>query len=225
MNEEYWLDKWERQDTAFHQDEVNEDLRSFWQSLDVRPDETVFVPLCGKSRDVLWLRARGNAVVGVELSHSAVESFFSENEIAVTWKRQGSFDVAESDGIRILCGDVFDLTAEDLGSVTAVYDRAALVALPTSMRERYVACLLDVLDSGTRMLLVTLEYRQEEMKGPPFSVPLAEVERLYHGRAEIDALSRRSILAEEPHFAERGVTSLHGCAFRVRLFQTKKAVS
>jgi thiopurine S-methyltransferase len=217
MNREYWLDKWERHDTAFHQDDVNADLRSFWQSLDPRPGETVFVPLCGKSSDMLWLRERGHAVVGVELSRSAVESFFSENGISVAWSRQGTFDVAESDRIRIFCGDVFDLTPDNLENVTAVYDRAAMVALPADMRERYVAHLTDVLAKGTRILLVTLDYPQQEMNGPPFSVSPAEVERLYSDRAQTSTLSRRDIIANEPRLAERGITSLHSCIFRVAL--------
>jgi thiopurine S-methyltransferase len=215
MNEDYWLDKWERQDTAFHQEDVNEDLRTFWRSLDVKPDATVFVPLCGKSSDMIWLRELGHAVVGVELSRSAVSSFFSENGIAATWNRIGKFDVGEGNGIRILCGDFFDVTGEDLGTVTAMYDRAALVALPPDVRERYAAHLLDVLGRGARMLLITMDYPQEEMKGPPFSVPPAEVERLYSGKAKVSLLSRRDILADEPRLAARGSTSLHSCVFRV----------
>jgi thiopurine S-methyltransferase len=217
MNKEYWLEKWERHDTAFHQHDVNADLRSFWQSLDPQPGETVFVPLCGKSSDMLWLRERGHSVVGVELSRSAVESFFSENEISVSWNRNGEFDVAESDGVRILCGDVFNLTPDDLRNVTMVYDRAAMVALPADMRKRYAAHLEGILPAGTRILLVTLDYPQEEMNGPPFSVSPAEVERLYSDRAQISILSRRDIIASEPRLAERGITSLYSCVFRVAL--------
>jgi thiopurine S-methyltransferase len=217
MNEKFWLDKWEHKEIGFHQKDVNEDLRNFWQSLDPEPDEIVFVPLCGKSHDMLWLREQGHEIVGVELSRVAVSSFFSENGMTPTWTRHGSFDVAAADGIRILCGNIFDLTADDLESVTCVYDRAALVALPAPMREKYVAHLLSILERGMRLLLVTLDYRQDEMNGPPFAVPADEVERLYSKSADIRLLSRRDILAEEPNFARRGITSLYSCAFRLTM--------
>lgn len=217
MEEEFWLDMWKRQQTGFHQRSVNPALRDFWPRLGLAAGDAVFVPLCGKSGDMIWLRGQGHPVVGVELSPLAVSEFFSENGLAAERYRQGRFEVSEAGGIRILCGNFFDLTAEDLAGVKAVYDRAALVALPREMRESYAARMAEILPPGTPMLLVTLEYPPEEMQGPPFSVPREEVERLYGHRGAVEVLARDAILAREPHFADRGVTALHECAFLVTL--------
>jgi thiopurine S-methyltransferase len=217
MEEEFWLDMWRRHHTGFHQRDVNAALREFWPRLGLAEGDAVFVPLCGKSGDMIWVREQGYPVVGVELSPLAVAEFFSENGLAAERHSQGSFEVAEAGGIRILRGNFFDLTADDLAGVKAVYDRAALVALPREMRESYAAHMAEILPAGTRMLLVTLEYPQAEMEGPPFSVPPAEVDRLYGPRGEVQLLARDAILAREPHFAERGVTELHECASLVTL--------
>jgi len=120
----------ERQEIGFHQDEVNPYLREYWQELHAARDGTVFVPLCGKSRDMLWLREQGHPVLGVELSAIAVQAFFGENGLIPDHAARGKFYSGEADNIRILCGDFFDLCKDDMANVSAVYDRASLVALP-----------------------------------------------------------------------------------------------
>ena len=217
MEEEFWLDRWRRQETAFHQQDVNPALREHWPGLGVAGNAPVFVPLCGKSGDMTWLRAHGHPVVGVELSPLAAAAYFEENGLTPVRHGTGSFEVMEAGGVRILCGNFFDLTADDLAGVGGVYDRAALIALPPDLRARYAEHMAAILPAGTRMLLVTLEYPQEEMQGPPFSVPAEEVDRLYAPFGSVEALARTSILSRESRFAERGVTALHECAFRVKL--------
>jgi thiopurine S-methyltransferase len=213
----FWLERWVRQETGFHQRSINAHLRSFWPGLGLAAGDAVFVPLCGKSGDMTWLHAQGHPVLGVELSPLAVTAFFSENGLAPQRRRQGVFDVVESDGIRIFCGDFFDLTADDVAGMKAVYDRAALVALPPTMRERYAAHMAEILPPGTPMLLLTLEYPPAQMQGPPFSVPPSEVERVYAPRGDVRLLRRDDVLSENQRFAERGVTALYACAFLVTL--------
>lgn len=192
MNERFWIDRWKRQQIGFHESEVNADLRNFWSAIGASDRETVFVPLCGKSRDMVWLREQGHAVIGVELSRVAVKAFFDENRLSPRWTREGKFDVCEADGIRILCGNFFALSPSDLQGATAVYDRAALVAFPPAMQQSYVSHMLRLLDGRACILLVTVELEQMEMQGPPFSVSSADVERLYGDTAEILLLSRRA---------------------------------
>lgn len=217
MEEKFWLERWERQEIGFHQRHINAHLLRFWPDLGLARDQAVFVPLCGKSADMIWLHAQGHPVLGVELSPVAAAAFFTENGLAPRRRRQGRFDVAEADGIRILRGDFFDLTADDLAGIEAVYDRAALIAMPPAMRERYAAHMAEILPPGTRTLLLTLEYPQEQMQGPPFSVPLAEVERIYGSRGDVRLLSRDDVLSQNRRIAERGVTALYECAFLVTL--------
>jgi thiopurine S-methyltransferase len=215
MQAEFWLERWERNEIGFHQQAVNPDLRRYWPELGLAAGDPVFVPLCGKSGDMAWLRAQGHPVVGVELSRRAVAAFFAENGLDPEWRRQGGLEVAEAGGVRIHQGDFFDVTADDLAGVKGVYDRAALVALPPEVRERYAARLAEMLP-GARMLLVTFDYPQERMEGPPFSVPPAEVERLYGAHGDVRLLERYAIPPESPPFAGR-VDAPHGCVFLVTL--------
>ena len=217
MKKDFWLERWEKEEIGFHQDEFNPYMRQYWQELHLARDRLVFVPLCGKSRDMLWLREQGHQVLGVELSAIAVQAFFKENGYTPQQASRGKFGRCEADGIRILCGDFFDLTRDDLAKVTAVYDRASLIALPPEMRERYARHLASILPSATQILLITVEYPQPEMQGPPFSVSPGEVEALYRGHAEVRQLANLDVLAQNPRFQERGVSRLRENIFLLKL--------
>lgn len=208
MQADFWHERWQLGQTGFHQAEINRHLQQFWPQLQAAPGGTVFVPLCGKSADMLWLRAQGHAVIGVELSPLAVRVFFAEHGLQAAVRQQGAFDVHEADGLRLYCGDFFDLCAEDLAGVAAVYDRASLIALPPHMRPAYAGHMRRLARPGTRVLLVAFEYPQHEMDGPPFSVSEAEIRSLYGGDCAIELLHAEDILDHEPRFRERGITRL-----------------
>src|SRR5512135_332619 len=157
MDKDFWLERWEREEIGFHQNETNPYLSQYWQDLPLAPGSKVFVPLCGKSLDMLWLRKQGHPVLGVELSPLAVEAFFKENGYTPDHDSSHKFESCEADGIRILCGDFFNLEQDDLAQVGAVYDRASLVALPPAMRERYARHLASILPGGTQILLITFD--------------------------------------------------------------------
>lgn len=207
MNNEFWLTRWMQAQTGFHQNEVNPYLQQYWQEL--RGANKVFVPLCGKSGDMQWLRQQGCAVLGVELSPIAVDEFFEENGYQPLHENRENFSSCVADNIQILCGDYFDLSQVDLANVQAVYDRASLVALPAEIRARYVRHLVGILPAGTKILLVTFDYPQEEMDGPPFAVSIDEVGSLYHDYAKIQLLAQVDVLAENPRFGQRGLSRLH----------------
>ncbi|MBI1175250.1 MAG: thiopurine S-methyltransferase [Sideroxydans sp.] len=213
MKKDFWLERWEREEIGFHQDEVNPHLARHWPTLSPAAGSTVFVPLCGKSLDMVWLHNHGHPVVGVELSPVAVESFFAENGYTPTTRETRDFRQFEAGGIRILCGDFFDLTAGDLKDVDAVFDRASLVALPPEMRQRYSNHLMEILPSRTHILLITFEYDQAAMPGPPFSVSPEEVHALYREHAEIKLLEQVDILEATPRFKARGLDHLHENVF------------
>lgn len=217
MEKEFWLERWERAETGFHQDEVNPYLLKFWPELNPAPGAQVFVPLCGKSLDMLWLRQHGSSVLGVELSPIAVCDFFAENGMTPDHASSGHFDSCEADGIRILCGDFFELGKAELAQVKAVYDRASLVALPPEMRARYARHLVDILPSGTKILLVAFDYPQQEMQGPPFAITEAEVQALYSAYAEIRLLAQVDVLEQNPRFKARGMSRLQESIFLLTL--------
>lgn len=199
MEHDFWHKKWSDGKIGFHQAEINPYLQSYWQRIGLEGDEKVFVPLCGKSSDMLWLREQGHELLGVELNASACEAFFSENDAESVIVEGGDFTSHSIDGIDVLCGDFFNLTQEHLSGVTAVYDRAALIALPKEMRSKYVDHLQKVLSPAVNILLVTLEFDEET--GPPFSVSADEVEALFGERFEIKCLDR--VQPDDPRDAGR----------------------
>lgn len=217
MKKDFWLERWEREEIGFHQNEVNPHLCEFWPDLNLARGSMVFVPLCGKSRDMLWLREQRHQVMGVELSAIAVQAFFKENGYTPHHVSSGKFDCCEADGIRILCGDFFDLTRDDVANVSAVYDRASLIALPPEMRVSYVRHLVSLLPHATQILLITVEYSQTEMQGPPFSVSSGEVEALYREYAEVRLLAELDVLAQNPRFQQRGLSRLQENIFLLTL--------
>lgn len=181
MEHQFWLERWENNQIGFHQAEVNAYLSSHWEELGLAEGAPVFVPLCGKSLDMLWLRAQGHVVVGVELSEKAVAAFFEENEIPPQVKRDENFTEYSADGLKLLAGDFFALQREQLEGICAVYDRAALIALPPPMRGDYARHLATLLPAGAHILLITMEYLEGALQGPPYSVAEEEIHDLFAG--------------------------------------------
>lgn len=223
MKKDFWLERWERKETGFHQSDINPYLRRYWHGLHLARNTEVFVPLCGKSSDLLWLRQQGHTVLGVELSAIAAQAFFEENGYIPHRFASGKFDCYEADGIRILCGDFFDLDKADITGVGAAYDRASLVALPPDMRERYARHLVSILPTATQILLITFDYPQPEMPGPPFAVSPGEVEALYRPHAEICHLAQLDVLSQNKRFQERGLSQLQENIFLMTLRPQCKA--
>lgn len=208
MQQDFWLQRWQEGQIGFHQDRINGYLTRHFGRTGAQTGGTVLVTLCGKSLDMLWLRDQGFCVVGVEFSPLAVEAFFSENNLQPAISSSGKFQRYHADDITLLCGDFFDLTAEDIGDISAVYDRASLIALPPEMRPSYADHLTGLLPRGTKVLLVTMEYPQDQMQGPPFSVHESEVHDLYDNSFEVERLESVDVLADNQRFKERGLTEM-----------------
>lgn len=213
MEAQFWHDRWQESCIAFHRESVNPRLERWFTALGVAAGEQVFVPLCGKSLDMTWLRSRGLRVLGVELSPIAVRAFLDEQAIAVRERESGSFRAYEAEGLRVLQGDVFDLDSDDLHGTRAVYDRAALIALPRAMRVDYVRHLSTHLPASVRWLLITLEYPQHEMAGPPFSVPQAEIIELFGGDFAIERLEHVDARHDAPQLMAKGLSELSESVF------------
>lgn len=219
MEKDFWLERWEREEIGFHEGGVNAYLLEFWQELKLEPASTVFVPLCGKSLDLKWLREQGHPVMGVEISKIAVQAFFDENGYAATHSSHDKFDRCEANGICILCGDFFELSYKDLESVNGVYDRASMIALPPEMRKRYVGHLVSILPAGVKILLIAVDYSQEEMAGPPFALASDEVQMLYGKYASIKQLAQYDVLEKNSRFKSRGLTRMQETVYLLTLLE------
>lgn len=213
MQPEFWHERWRKAQIGFHQSAHHPQLESYWPMLGMAADARVFVPLCGKSLDMLWLRDRGHSIVGVEISPVALEDFCMENGIPARRRVLGNFEVYEADGLKLYCGDFFALTPQLLGDVGAVYDRAALIAWPAELRAPYVDHVTALTAPGTPTLLIAAEYDQGQMNGPPFSVNTHEVERLYAKHHQIRQLEVKDVIDDEPRHRARGLTHLHEVSY------------
>lgn len=215
MDAEFWHQRWQDNQIGFHQDQPTPLMQKHWPSIGAPPGCRVFVPLAGKSRDMLWLAAQGHRVLGVELSQLAVEQFFAEHGLQpdIHETRYGRHHRAGD--IELICGDAFALDADALADCAAVFDRAALIALPPELRLRYVDELYARLPGECHGLLITLEYPQEEKEGPPFSVSESEVRARFDSRWDVNLLERRDILETQQNFIDEGVTALDTCVYRL----------
>jgi thiopurine S-methyltransferase len=227
MERSFWQSRWNQGQIGFHRPDVNPNLTrhlsawlpagSFCDSRVVLAEQRVFVPLAGKTRDVAWLAANGASVVAVEFVEQAVKSYFDDEKLepAVCTIDVGlrfvspvpKSDAARCHGtVEFLVSDFFALEPKHVGSITAVYDRAAMVAINTDRRAEYAARLAHLTPQGARLLLVSFEHNQDS--GPPFSVPAEQVGKLLSPWFDLAQLSDDDILEDEPRFKARGMTYL-----------------
>lgn len=202
MEQEDWLARWREGRTGWHQGEVTPLLLQHWAALRVPAGARVLVPLCGKTLDLKWLAGQGHEVLGVELSELAVQQFFAESGLQPA-RRPAAYGVHYRAGsVEVIVGNVFGVPAPVLASCAAIYDRAALIALPPSQRRRYAHEVYGRLPSGSPGLLISLEYARDRMAGPPFSVLEAEVRELFEPQWSVTLAVRRDTTG--PQRAEAG---------------------
>ncbi|MBO2614935.1 thiopurine S-methyltransferase [Shewanella algae] len=216
MEPGFWHERWHKQQIGFHQQDINPFLVKYWSTLALRGNEQVFVPLCGKSLDMCYLAEKGHDLLGCELSELAVRQFFEENGLEYQQKAFGELQAFSSEQMTLLQGDLFALKAEQLASVGAFYDRAALIAWPEEMRLQYAAKLAALLPRGRCGLLVTLEYPQDMLKGPPFSVTQEWIREHMSQWFEVTLLEQADVLADNPRFIAKEVSWLNESAYLLK---------
>lgn len=182
MQPEFWHDRWERQQIGFHEPAANPLLLRHWDALGLPPGSTIFLPLCGMTLDIDWLLARGHRVIGSELSPIAVRALFERLGRSPRIEQLDPLQRWTAADLTVWLGNHFELTPPHFDRVDAVYDRAALIAMPPDLRPAYARQMLR-LGGGARQLLITLEYEQSQFDGPPFSVGEAELRALYPAHA------------------------------------------
>lgn len=207
MEKKFWLNSWDQGEIYFHKKEVNKHLQDFYPLFDLSESEEVFVPLCGKSLDLLWLRDQGVRVTGNEISPLALEAFGKENQLKFQREKVGAFEIFQDKGLRIFHGDFFALSPQHLAETRAVYDRASFVAMPPAMRTRYAQQLKKILPPSASMLLVSYSFDEKipgEI-GPPFSVSEHEIRQLFSDHFTIEMLKKEVNTNLSPRLLEAGL--------------------
>ena len=208
-----WLEFWANNETNWHSDVVTQELEKYLGLLKLESGDTVFVPLCGKSLDMIYMLNRGFSVIGVEVSEIGIKQFFHENRLDFTISQVGEFDLYSAKNIEIYCGDFFSLTSKHLCGVKAVFDRKSLIALDRNLRQKYVKHLNDIISLGVRILLITLHYPQHQMSGPPFSVDKSEVESLFSMAFNYQELKPFQDIENGLKLARSGVDYIENAAY------------
>ena len=211
-----WLKFWENNETNWHGDKITQELVEYFELFELEPRDKVFVPLCGKSLDMLYIMNQGFSVVGVEISEIGVRQFFSENNLAYKITKVDDFDLYSTENLEIYCGDFFALTSKHLNKVKSVFDRKSLIALEPEVRQKYVKHLNDIISVGARILLVTLQYPQHQMSGPPFSVNKSEVESLFSMTFESQELRSFNDIENGSKLERAGVDYINNAAYCLR---------
>lgn len=216
MEHSFWIDRWARGDTGFHQKAAHDLLVKHWPAIGAKPGSAVFVPLCGRTIDMAWLADQGLKVIGSELSEVAVEGFFADRGLTPEKAAVGGHISWRAGPFELWTGDHFTLPPSVTAGITAVYDRAALVAMPPAMQRGYAAKLAELMPKGSSALLIALDFDGAKMAGPPFPIPEREILALFHGSFGIDVLEHRDGLEQSQNLKARGITALDEAAYRLR---------
>ncbi|WP_086931125.1 thiopurine S-methyltransferase [Agarilytica rhodophyticola] len=178
MDADFWHTKWEKNDIAFHEGKANTMLVKHFEALDLSVGSRIFVPLCGKTVDIHWLLSQGYNVVGVEINEMAIQQLFDDLQLTPQISDVPDLKHYSAKDIDIFVGDVFKLTPQLLAKVDGIYDRASLVALPEETREQYAIHLIHITQAAPQ-LLISFDYDQSLLNGPPFSITETEIQSHY----------------------------------------------
>jgi thiopurine S-methyltransferase len=207
MENSYWLDKWQKNDIAFHEQDINADLIAYIHELNLKPGDYIFVPLCGKTKDMFWLAEKGFNVIGIELSPIACSVFFAELNIKPHVTKQSKFTKYQNNNIVLFCGDLFNLISSDLPIIHAVYDCKALIALSSDLRKKYIDHIVKCLGKKITILLFTRE-TSCQVKPPPFPISKAEVDLLYGSYFDVRLLKNLSITDIPDRLVNKGYAEM-----------------
>jgi len=203
MGLNFWLDSWKDNKIPFHQKQINPILKQQINHLNLSKGDIVLVPLCGKSLDMLWLAELGYKVIGVELSEIAVEEFYTESNIIPTIDVYAGYKHYKSESIDIICGDFFNIDLSTIKTINAIYDRAALIALPNKLRESYIKRISEISQKGVKVLLIVIE-SQEKNIGPPYQIDVNDITKLYSRDFLVDKIYQKNIENISQHIKKLG---------------------
>ena len=215
MDRSFWLERWADDQIGFHRTDFNPLLVKYWSELGVTQGSSVLVPLCGKSQDMRYLESLGHQVLGVEFSEKAVRAYFEESDESFQVSVGFYLSCYSGEHTRIYQGDFFDVHVPDILGIRGVYDRGALIALPPETRVKYVDHLLRIIPEHAHILLITLEYDQSKVAGPPFSVPTSEVASLFEEHARCSCIGSIETSELPPKFANAGLATVREAVYHI----------
>lgn len=208
MELSYWLSRWRKNKIGFHMADGYPTLEQHLANISFPKQQTALVPLCGKSRDLITLTHHFNKVVGVEISEKAIKEFLQEHNLTATESSFADFKIFKTESINLWCGDFMKLPAHKLPSIDLIYDKAALVALPSDKRPEYAEKLVSLCSDSTFIMLHHFTYNQKEMPGPPFSVSDRELNAYFGEKFNAIILEKSEIdLNRFKKFQYRGLKS------------------
>lgn len=191
-----WHQRWDENRIGFHRLEANPTLTDHWSKLGLESTTNVLVPLCGKTLDIHWLVQQGHPVTGIEFVEKAVTQFFQDWSKKPIRQARDSGDKYSLEQINIYQADFFEVKPDE-APFSAWYDRAAMVALPPSLRPEYVEQLLALTTPDAKGLMVTFDYPKNEMQGPPFALSDKDVEEFFGHSFKIERLQFIDLTEEE----------------------------
>jgi|TARA_B110000238_G_scaffold191472_1_gene225717 thiopurine S-methyltransferase len=198
-----WRDRWKDNRIGWHQELGNASLKKHWSP--VNRSCTVLVPLCGKSKDLVWLANLGHRVIGIEVSEIGARAFFLENNLIYKESTYKNLKIFEAINIQIsiYCGDYFDY---DLCDAEALYDRGSIVAIRPEIRSSYVHHMKSLLGQEAYKFIISLEYAEGFVEGPPYSIK--PVEMLSYWSDLIEKDSYNDIENSSPKFRKSGLNQV-----------------
>jgi len=218
LEKDFWINRWKDGLIGWHNTEFNNSLVQYGETVFIDKSHAIFVPLCGKSLDMVWLLTKGYKVVGCELSSKACIEFFTENNIPYEVTQRPAHKLFTSTDaqspIKIYCGDIFDLTENDIGQSSGVFDRAAYIALNNKQRQEYTM-LLGKLFNDSIILIETIQYDQSIVDGPPFSISFEELNQNF-SKHQLQLLNEdfKHKIGNQ-RFVNAGVTHVHQSTYRI----------
>jgi thiopurine S-methyltransferase len=195
-----WKKSWNNGKTGFHLSEANPSLVEYAHLF--AENSSILFPLCGKSLDMHFLMEAHHTIIGVELVSQAITEFFTE------WKVQPKREKNKysHDGITIIESNIFNVQQQNLPVIDAVFDRAALIALPPHIRPQYANHLLSLLKDKGKILLISYDMPRDQEIGPPFPARKNDIPNLFCNASSVTLLKEIYKTAkDEPRLVQRGM--------------------
>ncbi|MRX28461.1 thiopurine S-methyltransferase [Kangiella sp. HZ709] len=218
MDYHFWDTCWQRASQPFHLSEAHPFLRRYLYLLDNK--EKLLLPLSGKSVDPIFLAQNNIHSTSIEFNPSAIDNFIIDSELSFkrkTFEQKKCYDFGDFD---IWLADFFDIETKDIGKFSQVFDRAALVALPKELRDKYIKHLKSLLQPKATILMVTMDYEEGEMSGPPFYIAQNELTELFP-ESSIRELDRISLINNHHRWKELQLSKLDEVLFQINFNDLK----